>query len=730
MGLLERAGSGVRSVYDELTLCWQHPAKGNFVSYREVLNLGVGGMGQQLVTLLLGYMGLGAANTLLGSTLGLAPVHLQIMATVQTVLGIFFTMIRSKMVDNTHTRMGKFRPYIAVMGIPLVLLTAIFMFLPFHTFSYSTKLVTTFCFTLALNFCTPLFSENYNMLIAVITPNSEERTKVITINTFLFSVAPTITGFSVPLFAGLFEGTYTNINLYRYVAVPIGILGVLLNLFAAFGTKERIVAPAEKPQTVKIWKDAVTIFKNKYWWILNIAGIVGFTEGAFGVILSWMFIYGLQNMAAYSLVNTILGTASSIGMFIAPFVLLRFGNRKVLLGHNIFNIFLIVGMMINYNSPILFFVFYYFNNVVNSLALIYNPEFFAEMKDYQQFKFRKRLDWTFGVSGLILMPLSLATGYFMPFVYETFGLSTNYNILYDPAVRGPLFYVICMLSVIGALLNLIPYFFFDMSAEKHKWMMNCLRLRSAAVDKAEGKITPQEVKTICEVLDEFEYLDGNEFNVAAAKEKYRQAKRGKAGKSEVKALKKAYRQCKRQAAEKKEIYYFTEELRYFESEAMRRRLAFCRSVTELEPGAFRTLSAARVDTIAAKSPDRREEHKFRRAVERLQKLSAEQFEQMHRCAQEVERDSEKARDKKILSQAREYNDRTAFYHTCAELLREYEAMEQFGDIRQEYVAACEAVAEEDRIAQEKQEAEAAEKAAEKAERKRARREKKGKEGKS
>ena len=58
MGLLKYAGSGVRSVYDELTLYWKHPAKGNFVSYREVLNLGVGGMGQQLVTLL-GYNGIG-----------------------------------------------------------------------------------------------------------------------------------------------------------------------------------------------------------------------------------------------------------------------------------------------------------------------------------------------------------------------------------------------------------------------------------------------------------------------------------------------------------------------------------------------------------------------------------------------------------------------------------------------------------------------------------------------
>ena len=57
-------------VVKEVTSHWSKPGKGKFVSYKEVLNLGLGGMGQQFVMIMTAYLGLSAGNTLLGSTLG------------------------------------------------------------------------------------------------------------------------------------------------------------------------------------------------------------------------------------------------------------------------------------------------------------------------------------------------------------------------------------------------------------------------------------------------------------------------------------------------------------------------------------------------------------------------------------------------------------------------------------------------------------------------------------
>lgn len=35
----------VNSVFNDIKSHWKHPAEGNFVSYKEIVNLGLGGMG-------------------------------------------------------------------------------------------------------------------------------------------------------------------------------------------------------------------------------------------------------------------------------------------------------------------------------------------------------------------------------------------------------------------------------------------------------------------------------------------------------------------------------------------------------------------------------------------------------------------------------------------------------------------------------------------------------------
>lgn len=500
--------NAAKKLYTEVTSHWSKPAKGNFVSYKELLNLSVGGMGQQLILMLSGYMGLTVANTLIASVIGITPIHLQVMATIMSILSIFFTIIRSKIVDNTRGRFGRFRPYIAIMGIPLAILGGVFVFLPFQTMTYTSKLIVCFLFVMAFSAISPFYTDSYNNLISVITPNATERTKVYAINTILFSIAPTITNnMLTPLLAGLFEGTYTNINMYRWVIFPMALVGVGLNFFAAFGCKERVVESVTYVPKVRLFKGALEIFKNKYFWILNLAAIIGFTEGAFGVLLSWLFIYGTQNMVFYSLSLTILSTAATIGMVSAPFIMRKIGNKKTLLLHNFLNIGFVLGMMLSYNVSYLFFIFYYLNTVINSLALIYNPELYSEMKDYQQYISKKRMDNTFAIAGLFLSPISMATAFFIPFVQESYGLSTNLNILYDPTVRNPLFYIICALSVAGAVLNLIPYFFFNMSVEKHKWIVCCMRYRIVISDYLKGAVTDDQRKEIVEIMQEYESLN-------------------------------------------------------------------------------------------------------------------------------------------------------------------------------------------------------------------------------
>lgn len=534
-------------VVKEVTTHWKKPAKGNFVSYKEVLNLGLGGMGQQFVTFMTGYLGLSAGNTLLGSTLGLRPMHLQYMAMVQTVMGIFFCILRGKIVDNTRTRYGRFRPYIALMGFPIVLLTAIFIFLPFETMTYTSKLIATFAFAISVSMVLPMFTDTYSELQTVITPNSEERTKVLAINAIIYSAAPTITGFITPLLTQL-TGGYTDIRTYRYIVVPIAVLGVGMNLFTALGCKERVVTSQSYVQKVGVLEGVKEIYRNKHWWLRTVAGWIGFLEGACGVIFGWVYIYGTQDMGTYAVLNTVLGTASGIAMVITPFLMKRLGNRPLLLVHNSLNIVFVTMMTFTFRIPILFFIFLYLNSLVNALSIVYNQAMHSEVKDYQQYISGKRMDFMFGVAGLIGTPVTMLTGLVIPYVYECMGLTTNYDILYDPDVRNTMFYILCLLSIVGAVVNLIPFAFYSLSREKHRNIIKVLRYRALFDDYEEDCLTSEEIVLAIDGIREgYEIANAPAPDLKALRAAVREAKALPRSNPEEKAARKQALQSARKA---------------------------------------------------------------------------------------------------------------------------------------------------------------------------------------
>ena len=602
MQFIEKVKSKAVGVYDEIVLHWNRPAKGNFVSYKELVHYAVGGVGKNLVLYLMTYMALSASNTLIGSTIGIRPLHLQYMSIIQTVLGIFFAMIRGKWVDNTRTRMGKFRPFIAFMGIPLVVLALIYLFLPFDQMTYNNKLIWTFVFAVSISMFQPLLMDTYVELGSVITPNSGERARLLTISILIASFAPTVYNFIVPLILDWTGLTYTNINTYRYIVASFAVIGVGFNFFAAFGCKERVITSKSYNQKVGLIEGMVGIYKNKYWWIKQIASIIGFLESSFSVIFGWMYIYGTQDMVQYSLLTTIYGTASTIAMVITPLLLRKLGNRGILLFHNVANIGCLSLMFLVYKNPFLFFCCMYLNAVFNQLQLVYDPVLNAEVKDYQQFLTGKRVDFLLASAATITVPITLGTGLVIPYVYEAMGITTNYDILYDPEVRNNMFNMLCMLSIVGSILNLVPFFFYRLSREKHTMIVQVLRRRAAFTDYANGSITPEQIVETVENHRKIQaIIDADEPDMKGAREGIKNAfairpstpELRKYKKEAIKTAFKAY-EVEKHLKENKEAYkeiYLKEENK-FELPANALLLQIAKKIKEYTPYEIRRISFA------------------------------------------------------------------------------------------------------------------------------------------
>lgn len=608
MNVLKEGVKVAKNVVQDVTHHWNKPGGKNQVSYKEILNLGIGGMGQQFAVLLTGYLGLSLGNTLIGSTIGITPMHIQYMAMIQTVLGIFFTIIRGKIVDNTRTKWGRFRPYIAIMGFPIIAMAALYIYLPVPTMPYSQKLILTFLFSISISMVQPLFTDTYSELGTVISSNSEERAKITAINGIIYSFAPTLTGLFVPILSNL-TGGYTNINTYRYVIVPVAAIGVGLNLFTAFGCKERIVSPKNYVPKINIWEGALEIYKNKHWWLRSVAGWIGFLESACGVIFSWMFIYGTQDMATYGVLNTVLGTASGIAMFSAPFLLKRLGNRRLLLCHNGANVLFVCGMLFSFKIPLLFFIFNYLNTYVNALTLVYNNVMHAEVKDYQQYISGKRMDFMFGTAGLISLPVTMLSGLLLPYIYECLGITTNYDILFDPTIRNNVFAVLCALSIIGAALNLIPFFFYSMSVEKHRNIIKALEYRALFDDYVDGCLDDERiVETIDGINETYGYLNAPEPDFKKLKTNLKAA----ASKAEKKAARKALKDARQLLVEKDAASFLTDELNKFHTEEMKKKVALAQELSAVDMERLAQPDPALLDRARALPASGREEKKERR----------------------------------------------------------------------------------------------------------------------
>ena len=165
-------------------------------------------------------------------------------------------------------------------------------------------------------------------------------------------------------------------------------------------------------------------------------------------------------------------------MIVAPFVMNWIGKRNLLIAHNMLNVVLLLLLIPCYKNLFLVCVIFYINAFVNTFQNIYFPNIQADMRDYHQWKTGVRVDGLFGPLGLIGTVLGFATGLVLPAIYEHMGLKENYDILYNDEMRNNLFDVLIIASIVGAILNLIPYLFYDLTEQKHRGYVNVLKIRA------------------------------------------------------------------------------------------------------------------------------------------------------------------------------------------------------------------------------------------------------------
>lgn len=493
----------VKSTINLAKKYWDTPPKGNYIPYKEVASLSGAGFGVHWATLLANEIGLNASNFLVGASIGLRPMDLQIMLIVANLIGIPIGIFRAWYYDNHHLKGGKFLPFIQRTCLPIVLISLVFVWLPYEHWGYMTKAVVVWFMYFLLNMFLSFYNESYTYFQQIITPNSQERATAMSISQVIYSLAPTLTGLFIPMFAGWTWGL-NNIWTYRVIYPAFTIIGLILCTVFFRRVKERLILPKKKPEPVRMLDAIREVAKNKYYWIIQAASWVVFLESGAGVVLNWSFVYshGGEYQASLGVANTVIGNAALWSMLLAPLVIKAIGKRNLLITANTINIFVMIILYFTYKNLIAICILWYLNNFINTFWNIVQHNISADMRDYHQWKTGVRVDGLFGPLGMIGTVIGFFTGMVYPAIYEKMGLLEDYDVLYDDNIRNNLFEVLIICSAVGALLNLIPFCFYDLTENKHKAYVDVLKIRAMFENHSLGVLEDTELEEAMEAIQQ------------------------------------------------------------------------------------------------------------------------------------------------------------------------------------------------------------------------------------
>lgn len=526
--------SGLKSKFIDLRTYWNIPMPGRYMTFKEIAAYAGGGIGAYILIKICMDLLVNSQNMIVGIAINVDPIHMYILYIIATIANIPLTALRATMVDNTKNKAGKYRPYLISMGVPTMLTTIAYVwfpydslnkFLPMDMFGYEggyvVKCAIVLIFNLLLQFFYNFFYDAYTNLIHVLSPNSQERTDVLAIKSVVYSLGPSIVSALVPVVAQFVaDDNLYDIRVYRLSYPIFALVGMALTVIVFGYTKEKIIQPKTRVVQIRFIDSFKSVAKNKYFWIIALAGWLGFLESAYGNILNWSYSYGhTASGTTMGLITTIISNASMWGMILAPFCIRKFGKKNVLIAVNFMNVVCILAMGLKMESIIWLAVCTYINYLFGAFEQITAPAIQADIRDYHQYKTGERIDGMFATVQTIGNVVTLVTSSVLPFVFRKYGIyegngfENSYDILDVDNGNGLLYElmgVLIIMAGVGAFLNMVPYFFYDLKEVQQKSIVRVLKIRAMFEDYGNGVSNDTELVETIDIIRKAKEYEGLE----------------------------------------------------------------------------------------------------------------------------------------------------------------------------------------------------------------------------
>lgn len=218
------------------------------------------------------------------------------------------------LIDKTHTKWGKVRPWFLWFAFPFAVIGVMTFSVP--NFGGPLQMVYVYITYILMNFVAVAVTTPVTAILPNLTTNTQER---VTANAFR-----NVGGQIGVIASGML--TLPLVNLlgrgdqqlgFTLTMVLYGVICVVLLLMTFTNTRERVFAP--KSEEPPFFKSLVAMLRNEPWWILTLLNLVifiGVVAKSASIVYFFKYNVGNENLA--SIANGVNSAGMIVGMVLAP----------------------------------------------------------------------------------------------------------------------------------------------------------------------------------------------------------------------------------------------------------------------------------------------------------------------------------------------------------------------------------------------------------------------------
>ena len=226
---------------------------------------------------------------------GLPSATVAVMFLIVRLVDVIWDPIVGTFVDKRNPKMGKYRSYLILGGIPLTG----FAILCFWT-GFSGSLLYAYVTYVGLSMLYTLVNVPYGALNASLTRDTDEITKLTSVRMFMANIGGLAVAYGVPILVKSFspDGKINSVesgNAWFITMTIYAVIGLALLIFCFTQTKERVVMDAKETENVKVSDLWIEFIRNRPLRVLAFFFITAFAMMAIGNSAgSYYMIYNVQ----------------------------------------------------------------------------------------------------------------------------------------------------------------------------------------------------------------------------------------------------------------------------------------------------------------------------------------------------------------------------------------------------------------------------------------------------